>query len=563
MCTKKSFVTLGCFTIFVLLLSGCAPPVAPVTPTAVAPSKVGTPVAKPPVAPGALTPTPKPAVEQPRYGGVLTQALGADPPSLDLHQEPAGSAQYLVAPAYNGLIQYDPHNHYSIVPDLAKSWDISADGLSYTFYLNKGVKWHDGKPFTSEDAKFSLDRMRDPPKGTLSPRRATVAVIDKIETPNPETLVLRLKFPSPSLFANLATGFTVVLPKHVVEEKGSMKHVMVGTGPFKFKRYESGVSIELVRNEAYFVQGRPYLDGMIGYIVSDPATRLSALRTKRVLFIPPVYGPSPSEKEILEKADPNIVVQSWSTLTTNELAFNCKRKPWDDRRVRQAVSLLSDRYSALTVIEEGAGDIGGFMEPNGPWALPREELLKMPGYGKDKAADVDRAKRLMAEAGLAGGFKTSILTRKSPKRYVDTAVFMKEELAKLKIEADIRIEETAIFLDKLVRGDFDLYAYSVTTAIDDPDARLSVMYVPDAERNYGKFDNSRMAELNRQQTRELDAAKRKLMVLEMQRILLEEAPLVILYWPGRRMAHWKEVKNYENGPSLQNNNRLEDVWLAR
>jgi peptide/nickel transport system substrate-binding protein len=168
--------------------------------------------------------------DTPRAGGVLTMWIGGDPPNFDVHQNSTYLTQHITAPCYNNLVQYDPLDPQRIVPDLAERWEVSPDGRRYTFYLVKGVSFHDGKPFSSADVKVSLDRMRQPPSGVISIRREALAAVDDVQTPDASTVVVLLKQPNPSLPAQLAGGHMSIYPKHVLEAQGDMKKVIVGTG---------------------------------------------------------------------------------------------------------------------------------------------------------------------------------------------------------------------------------------------------------------------------------------------------------------------------------------------
>ena len=180
--TRKLFTMVSCLAALGLLLASCAPAAAPTLvpkPTA-APQKIDTPSVKPTVTPAPTSPTPtsKPTSAQPRYGGILRNVLKFQIPSFDIHQEASGATLTPMAPMYNGILQYDPMDKEKIIGDLAEKWEMSPDGLVYTFYLYKGVKWHDGQPFSSEDVRYSIERMRNPPQGTRSPRQLSYRAVD-------------------------------------------------------------------------------------------------------------------------------------------------------------------------------------------------------------------------------------------------------------------------------------------------------------------------------------------------------------------------------------------------
>src|SRR5262245_49174132 len=207
-------------------------------------------------------PGPAPAAETPRKGGVLLAVIGADPPSLDPHQESTFANIQLVAPLYSLLLQIDPYNYPKIIGDVATDWKISPDGLTYTFKLRQGIRFHDGSPLTSTDVKPTYDKIVSPPEGVASVRKEAYTAVDRIDAPDPTTVVFKLKFPSASLLGNLASPWNVIYPtKYLDKDPNYFKTNVVGSGPFKFKSYTRGSTFEGERNPDYFVKDRPYLDG--------------------------------------------------------------------------------------------------------------------------------------------------------------------------------------------------------------------------------------------------------------------------------------------------------------
>ena len=501
-----------------------------------------------------------PADDQPRSGGVLTMWIGGDPPNFDVHQNSTYLTQHVTAPCYNNLVQYDPLDPNRIIPDLAERWEVSPDGMRYTFSLVKGVTFHDGKPCDSADVKVSLDRIRKPPSGVISLRREALTAIEEIQTPDPWTVVVTLKQPNPSLPANLAGGHMSIYPKHVLEAQGDMKKVIVGTGPFKLKKYTRGVSVELERNPDYWVRGRPYLDGITIYIMPDPNSAYAAFRTGRLLllrFLELSLG-----KRAEQELGSQILMQRTRGIGFYAFNMNTKRRPWDDSRVRQAVSLAIDRRTSIAVVSEGEGELGGSMPPSSPSALSAEELATVPGYDVDIEANRARARQLLAEAGFPDGSKTTMLTRKLPLSE-KLSVFMKDQLAKIGIQATLDVQESATAFDILNRRGFDTAPWWTAFAVADPDAVFSEFYTCDAARNYASLCLPEVDQLFQQQSQTLDPEQRKRLVHEMDRKLLQSHGSSILHWHNYLTGHWPQVRNWLQHPSLYNNQRLQDVWLAK
>jgi peptide/nickel transport system substrate-binding protein len=357
---------------------------------------------------------------------MLNGVIEGDPPSLDLHQVETYQAVYPVAPAVNLLVQFDPQDHTRVIPDLAQQWDISPDNKTYTFHLVQNAKFHHGKPLRSEDVKASFDRIINPPQGVLSPRKESFATVDGVEAPDDFTVRFVLKRATPSLLVNIAQGWNAIYPKDILDAKGGMKSDLIGTGPFKLKNYQRGTSVELVKNPEYHVAGRPYLDGITYYIIPDANTVFSAFVNGQLLVWR--YSVKPDVDELKRQLGDKFRITKVVDQSTHVMELNAKRKPWDDPRIRQAVSLAIDRQAAVSLVTKGEGVATGVMAPGGQWSLSSDDLVKLPGYGSNKADDLARAKQLLAEAGFPnGGLKITLLTRKGP-QYEPVSVFLKDQL---------------------------------------------------------------------------------------------------------------------------------------
>ncbi|MBI2906696.1 MAG: hypothetical protein HYX92_03450 [Chloroflexi bacterium] len=570
--TTKWFMAGSCFTILGLLLTSCAPAAAPTPtpkPAAPAPAKApAAPTAKPtaPTAkPAAPAPTPKPAADQPRYGGILTIGVPVDPASLDVHRETSSHYAIMAGP-YNGLVKYDPHAwpEEKVVPDLATRWEVSPDGKAVIFHLVKGAKFHDGTPVTAEDAKFSLDRIRDPQFGLVrSPSRSRFYNVTTIDTPDDSTVRITLKDPQ-AFFVPSITGFSFgVMPKHVVlEKKGDMTKTMVGTGAFKFKDQAVGVGWELVKNTDYFIKGWPYLDAVKGYTIKDPFARFAALRTRSILWW---AATSPymtvSQTKIIEETLSDKIAVKWGfNPAWYGVFFNVTRPPWSDVRVRQAVTMAFDRKRMLAVGLEGAGVIGMSAQSPGEWALPEEEMMKVPGYAKP---DLEGAKKLMAEAGFPNGFKSDALVRSTAVQQA-VGVLVKAAVAPLGIDLEINLQETSVYDDLQFRKAFAISPGSTGTGGTDPDLNLGELYLAGSTRNFVDYSNPLYDELFARQSRTLDRQERRKIVWEMQRILLRDVPVAIAYWSNIPYAWWKEVRGF-TPPSIGHRYSYpyDEMWLAK
>src|SRR5215469_1863590 len=286
------------------------------------------------------------AADTPRRGGVLLAVIGADPPSLDPHQESTFANIELVAPLYSTLLQFDPYKYPKIIGDLATDWKISPDGLTYTFKIHPGVRFHDGSPLTSADVKASYDKIVFPPTGVRSVRKNAYSAIEKVEAPDPVTVVFKLKFPSASLLDNLASPWNVIFPKKYLDQDPNyFKTHVVGSGPFKFKNYTRGSTFEGERNPDYFVKDRPYLDGYKFFISPETTVRAAAIRSGRA-YIEFRDLPGAEVEAIRKQLGDKIAVQEVSATGWWGISVNNTIKPFNDARVRKALTLGLDRYTA-------------------------------------------------------------------------------------------------------------------------------------------------------------------------------------------------------------------------
>src|SRR5215475_14203056 len=227
--------------------------------------------------------------DKPRYGGKFVSVGNEEIPFYDMHQTSLGGIYAAVAPAYNCLIRtspYDPKGQ-EIMPELADTWEVSDGGKTITFHLHKGVKWHDGAPFSSADVKYTIERIMHPPQGMVSPRGPVFkALVERVETPDPDTVVVHGKGPSNMLLSLFANGWNMIIPKHISEKDpvNALKTQVVGTGPFRLKEPPTTTLVKYERNPDYFLKGLPYLDEIELHLIDDPQALAAAILSKRVFW---------------------------------------------------------------------------------------------------------------------------------------------------------------------------------------------------------------------------------------------------------------------------------------
>ncbi|TMJ56665.1 MAG: ABC transporter substrate-binding protein, partial [Alphaproteobacteria bacterium] len=367
--------------------------------------------------------TPLPAKETPKRGGVLTFLIPADaPPSFDGHRENTFATVHSVAPFYSMLIRVNPENPSSttdFVCDLCTEMPKPTnEGRTYTFTIRQGVKFHDGSPLIAEDVAASWNKIVFPPEGIISARGAGyAAMIDKIEVTGP-AVVFRLKRPTAAFLPALADPFAFIYRKAVLDKDPHWyeKNVL-GSGPFKLEAIETGQSIKGVRNPDYYHPGLPYLDGFVGIYADKQATRLDALRADRAAI--EFRGFPPSARDELKAALGDKLAVQESDWNCGTLVIpNHKKKPFDDVRVRRALTLAIDRWHGAPALAKIANvhTVGGIVFPGSPLAATKEELEKLAGYSPDIEKSRAEAKHLLKEAG-AEGLSFELLNRNVDQPY--------------------------------------------------------------------------------------------------------------------------------------------------
>ena len=499
------------------------------------------------------------AQETPKPGGILDTAF-AIVEALDLEPLQHTSSAYanLTGKSYNGLIQFDPIGNTKIIPELAERWDISPDGQTYTFYLHKGIKWHDGVSFTAADVKYTLDRMRDPNDlfvADLRNKGESLAAVTQVDIVDDNTVRLVLSRPSNSLLAFLAYGSNMIVPKHAYEQGKDMGKTVLGTGPFKLSNYQQGAVFRLVRNPDYFIKDRPYLDGINIYFLKDDATRVAAFTTGQIKLLGYIYKP---QVDSIKKDMPQAVISTMDGLRNGFIGFNVEKPPFTDGRVRQAISLAMDRQAALNVLTPEEGELGTLLSPSLS-EFTQGELSKLPGYRADKTQDLAEAKRLLADAGYPNGFKATLMTLNSSQDYQDLAVFGKDQLKKIGIDVTVNVLNNAQYSSERTRGDFEMIATVGTLSFLDPSAGTSYF----GPLNFMRWKDQNFQDLLTRQDAVQNPAERKKLVRQMEQRWLDQAPYAMLYWKTHNAAMYPEVRGYEIGIGLYNTKRFQDVWLAQ
>lgn len=505
-----------------------------------------------------------------KHGGVLNLMHREDPGGFSIHESATPSTVWSAMPCFSNLALFDPSKPHeseaTIIPELATRWSWQDGGRTLVFFLRPDVRWHDGKPFTSRDVKYTFDIVRGAPDATaklrVSPRKFWYTNVEAIDAPDPHTVVFRLKRPQPSLLMMLASAFSPVYPAHL--DPAEFRTRCVGTGPFRLKGYRRGQVVEYERNRDYFVKDRPYLDGLRFVVISERGTRMAALQAGQL----DVSFPSEMSKTLAEnvkKAVPSLVVTAVNQNAHDNLLMNAEKPPFDNVNVRRAISLAVARRAEIRAVRQGGAILGAAMEPPpfGQWGLRERELLKLPGYG-DPGKNKAEARRLLAAAGFGPGnpLKIELLTR-SLSIYLDFASFVVDQLKQVGVEATLRQVETGPWFARLTRHDYQMAVNLSAMGIDDPDAVLFENFKCGSPRNYQNYCNEAIDRLIEAQSRERNPEKRRALVWDIQKKLEAEASRPIMGWRLDYFTKWPYVKNLAAHHSLYNYGRFQDTWLDK
>jgi peptide/nickel transport system substrate-binding protein len=508
--------------------------------------------------------------QTPRRGGVLSSVLIEDPPGLLIHESATVSNVWPMSPCYSNLVYFHPlkslESADTVIPELAERWSWQDNYRSLVFFLRRNARWHDGKPFTSRDVKYTFDMVRQAPdaaaKLRLSPRKDWYATVEAIEAPEAHTVIFRLKRPQPSLLLMLASGYSPVYPAHV--PVADLRQRCLGTGPFRHKDYARGQVLELERNPDYFIPDRPYLDGIRYTIIGERGTRLAALQAGRIeAFVP--LEMTRAMAEAARRTAPSLVITEVGQNGSDNVILNHKRPPYDDVTVRRAISYAMDRRGYVQGVRHGGAVVGAALMPKplGLWGLADPELRAVPGY-RTSAQDKAEARKLLAAAGFGPGkpLRVELVTRTIP-IYLDLASFVADQLHQVGIEATVKQVDSAAWFPGLARRDYQIGANLTAGGFDDPDAYLFENYKCGSSRNYTDYCSEEMDRLIEAQSQELDRGQRLRLVWEIQRKLEADVARPMLGWRKEYFAHWPHVKNLVPHNALYNYGRMRDVWLDR
>jgi peptide/nickel transport system substrate-binding protein len=434
----------------------------------------------------------------PAHGGTVSVGIVADPPGWD---PSASTSQEIPRVVYHnvfeGLVRFDADGE--IVPALATDWSVSDDGLTWTFTLRTGVKFHDGSDFTVDDVIAKFERAMDPDSGHTNP--AYYAAIESVAAAQDGTaVVFQLSQPSRSLLYNLARPDSIIYPAGSEDTQRSQP---VGTGPFRFASYVEGSEVRLERFDDYYVDGVPYLDAVVYRIISDPNTRFAALQSGDL----DLTALAPEQFQLAE-AHPDLKASIGTATAEITLAMNNSRAPFDDVRVRQAITHAIDKESIVQGAMFGLGTvIGTHMTPAEAYYV---DLTDTYPY------DPERARALLAEAGYPDGFTIDF---ELPEPYMNerrSGEVIAQQLRDVGIDVNLSVVEWGTWIQRIfLGGDYDM------TIIGHSEPRdINIYGNPDY---YYRYDNPRVRELLAEAEAAPTAEAETVAYQEIARIIAEDA----------------------------------------
>jgi peptide/nickel transport system substrate-binding protein len=504
----------------------------------------------------------------PRRGGELVFVVQSEPPSYDAHREETFGLIHPIAPFYSLLLRIDPTDPAGrrIVGDLAEHWTRSGDGLTYTFTIRSGVTFHDGRPLTARDVQASYQRIIFPPEGVVSNRKGAYIAFQSVEAPDDRTVVFRLRWPSAAALSLLASPWNFIYSGDRLRQDPRWYETHIeGSGPFRFVEHVKGAHVSGTRNPRYFHRDRPYLDGFRAVFVKSATAQIAAIRAGRALA--QFRGITPGERQQLVQAlGDRIRIQESPWDCTNWIAINHERKPFDDRRVRRALTLAIDRHgmsralSRITVVR----DVAGVQVPGTEYATPPAELEKLAGYRRDLSRSRAEARRLLREATVPDGFAFTLKNRAIPHPYEPVGVYLIDQWRQIGLRVTQEMIEPAAYFATIRGGDFEVAIDFQCGYLVEPDLDLyKFQSTGVSDANYGRYHDPVLDELYQKQSRARDRATRLRLVRAFERRLVDEEAhyLSTLQW-HRIVAHHRRLQGWHITPSHYVNHQLDTVWLA-
>ena len=480
-----------------------------------------------------------PIPDAPVSGGTLSVGMLVEPPALDPFHQAADARIRITVLIYQGLFYESAEGE--AIPLLAESYEVSENGLIYTIKLRQGVKFHTGQDMTAEDIAYSYNYIRDPENG--SPGAGDFKIIADVEALNANTVRFTLSEPNAALPMTLGNKYGAVIPARYFDDenaKNRMNSSSVGTGPFKLVEFNPNSNLLLEKNADYWEQGVPYLDAIDISFLPNSASMLVALRNNRISIVNLSRPQDVQQVEGLE----GIVVERFPSLNQKAIDLGAETKPLDDVRVRQAIALAVDKQEIMQTAIGGFGQIIGTM-PAGMqerWGVATADL-------PNQTVDLEKAKSLIQEAGLAESSPITLTTINGYDWMDPAAVTVKEQLARIGLDVQIQKVDLGVWINNFRSGQMG-FTFNDWASQPDPNLLFYRHFHKKPEgADFRNWNNAEASELLDRGRAETDYEKRRQIYADFQQELASTVPTIMLFSADHVVVRNEAVKNYVQHPT--------------
>ncbi|MBI4233724.1 MAG: ABC transporter substrate-binding protein [Chloroflexi bacterium] len=550
-----------------------APTLAPPTPAAQAqPAPTQIVLLPTPTPAKAAAPAPTASAElKPEYGGVIRVGQRRDPDVADPARWSSITYQQPQENLYSQLVARGYPDETNVQPDVAERWELSSDRLTWTFYLRRNVKWHDGTPLTARDVEFWIKRGQKPPTGVTVLQGSIYKSIAKIEVVDDYTIRFTTDQPRPGILYELSNpNLRLAYPRHLYEgkeEKTALapdKTSYIGSGPFKFDDYRRGSYFQVKRNPDYYRSGLPYLDGAQYFITQDAATHFALFRVGRLdlsgrgAFW---YMTGPQVETLKREMGDKAYFLSFASFAWH-LHFNPSFPQWRDVRIRKAITLWLNRQEAIKAIVEGQGQLIGYFVPGSYYA--HIDWAKTPGWRVDKTEDRATAKKLLADAGYPNGFTATLLTRDL---WVPTNEWAAGDLKGLGIALKMDVVDQPTREERVNRGQYEMDQATIQGLT--PEEAFLEFHSSSATGTLaawkGRPETVKVDQMLERAVSSFDVQERQRLMFELEEYIYLEQVLTV---PIEEDISTQALRSYVHGYRLPNlsqaaHNELTIVWMSK
>jgi peptide/nickel transport system substrate-binding protein len=509
----------------------------------------------------------------PKHGGILKFVVPDEPPSFDAHRETTFALIHPLRPFYSLLIRVNPDNPSSttdFVCDLCegKVPEPTDGGKTYTFKIRKDVKFHNGDKLFAQDIVATYQKIISPPDGVVSARKAYYVMVDSVTAPDHFTVVFKLKYPSGAFIPALSVPFNFIYQKSKLDQDIHWYEKNIeGSGAFMFKEREAGAVIRGVRNPDYFVKGRPYLDGFEAIFAKKESLRVQAIRGDRAAI--EFRGFPPKSRDDLVKAlgkDITVEESTWNCVLLTTI--NHKHKPFDDVRVRRALTLAIDRWGGSKYLSKIAivKTVGGIAFPGHALAANKQELEQIAGYWPDLKKSRAEARRLLKEAGVDLSKTYYFNNRAVDQPYKIVGTWLIDQWREVGLKFEQHVFPTGPFYDMLrQKKEFDVSADFNCQSVVNPLLDVSKFLSSDVSgSSYGGYEDREVDALFNKMNQSGDPKEQRKLMRQMEKLTLDtHANSFITLWWNRIIPHRSYVKGWKISPSHYLNQSLDNVWLDK